>query len=140
MGSSVQRNMHRCLQEQTMHINSMELLAATRSSNEDVLEGCFRDCSTPTVGQCHSNGLHQQHERYSIDLVDRAGEGAMAVQFGQWHLLVCSTHSGGVKHHSRCRILRSLRLDASLSHLPTVYSIQQSIWYTGSRSVCLKTD
>jgi len=46
--------------EQGMHINFLELLAATLAV-KIFLEGSFRNICTPTTGQPDSCGLHKQH-------------------------------------------------------------------------------
>jgi len=62
------------VEEQTMHINSLELLAALLA-----VKTFLKNASGISVPQCHCSGLYQQHGRHNVEPANGAGKGTMDV-------------------------------------------------------------
>ena len=141
-GSSLCRHTdRRCLAgSRTVHAHQLPGAAGSHTGSEDIPEGCLRNISAPSTGQCYSSGLHQQYGGHRVEPADNTGQGIVDMGFGQGHWPASSTHSRGVQHDCRHRISnsqRSLRLDALSSYFS---NNQGSLRTTGCGPVCIQTD
>jgi len=77
LGSSLCRELHKrgLVSTGTVHAHQLSGTASNNFSSEDLPEGSLRDISVPSIIQCHSSDLHQQHERCSVKATDRIGQG-----------------------------------------------------------------
>lgn len=83
----------------TVHAHQLSGAAGSHTGNEDISEGCFRNVSASSIGQCHGSGLHQQYGGHCVELVDNTGQGIVDMGFGQRHWSVSPTHSRGDQHY-----------------------------------------
>ena len=126
-------------EEKTLHINALELIAATFGVQElGILQVQTSVIGTVENRQFNSSGIHQQDGRNKITYSCSASEEAMAVVHPKRNSPQSVASSREAQHHCRFPVTsstRQIRLDSGLG---TIFHDQHKIRSIGHRSVCNK--